>query len=295
MPSPLPSVNQGRACILIASVLWSLGGGMAKALTLDTPLRLNVPALENAGLLIAFYRTLFAGVFLLPTLRRADLSFRPAMLIMIGFFTAMNVFYVSAMTVGTAANAIFLQYTASMWMYLACIWFLGEPAERRNTIALIVGLLGIGVILWGGWKEAQMAALGLGIGAGITYAGVVVYLRVLRNESSKWLTVQNHLGAAVLMAPFALLCAWPSWPQLGVLFAFGVVQMGLPYLLVAHGLRSVSPQEAGTIMLIEPILNPIWVYLVVREVPSVYTFIGGAFIIGALAWRYAPRPERKTD
>ena len=287
-----PSLNQGRACIVIASVLWSLGGGLAKALTRDTIFHLNEPPLESAGLLIAFYRTLFAGLFLLPTLRRTEISFRPSMLIMIGFFTAMNVFYVSAMTLGTAANAIFLQYTASMWMYLACIWFLGERPERRNTIALVVGLLGIGVILWGGWQESQMSSLGLGIGAGITYAGVVVYLRVLRDASSKWLTVQNHLGAALLMAPVALLCAWPSWPQLGVLFLFGVVQMGLPYWLVAHAMRSVSPQEAGTIMLIEPILNPVWAYLVAGEAPSVYTFIGGMFIVGALGWRYAPRSSR---
>jgi DME family drug/metabolite transporter len=287
-----PSLNQGRACIVVASVLWSLGGGLAKVLTRDTVFHLNEPPLENAGLLIAFYRTLFAGLFLLPTLRRTEISFRPSMLIMVGFFTAMNVFYVSAMTLGTAANAIFLQYTASMWMYLACIWFLGERPERRNTIALVVGLLGIGVILWGGWQESQLSSLGLGIGAGITYAGVVVYLRVLREASSKWLTVQNHLGAALLMAPVALLYAWPSWPQLGVLFLFGVVQMGLPYWLVAYAMRSVSPQEAGTIMLIEPILNPLWAYLVAGEAPSVYTFIGGLFIVGALAWRYAPRSSR---
>lgn len=292
MEAPSPSLNQGRACILIASVLWSLGGGLAKVLTRDTYFQLHEPPLESAGLLIAFYRTLFAGLFFLPMLRRAELSFRPSMLVMVGFFTAMNVFYVSAMTQGTAANAIFLQYTASMWMYLACIWFLGEPAERRNTIALIVGLLGIALILWGGWQQSELSSLALGIGAGITYAGVVIYLRVLRAASSKWLTVQNHLGAALLMAPFALMYAWPTWPQLGVLCLFGVVQMGLPYLLVAYGLRSVSPQEAGTIMLIEPILNPVWAYLAAGEAPSVYTFIGGMFIIGALAWRYAPRPAR---
>jgi drug/metabolite transporter (DMT)-like permease len=287
-----PTLNQGRVCIVVASVLWSLGGGLAKVLTRETALGLHEPTLENAGLLIAFYRTLFAGLFFVPSLRRRDLSFRPAMLIMIAFFTAMNVTYVSAMTNGSAANAIFLQYTASMWMYLACVWFLGEPAERRNTIALIFGLLGIAVILFGGWQESQVAALALGIAAGITYAGVVVYLRVLRDASSTWLTMLNHLGAAMLMAPVALACAWPSWPQMGVLFAFGVVQMGIPYWLVAYGLRSVSPQEAGTLMLIEPILNPVWAYVAAGEVPSIYTFIGGACIVGALAWRYAPRGEK---
>jgi drug/metabolite transporter (DMT)-like permease len=64
--------------------------------------------------------------------------------------------------------------------------------------------------------------------------------------------------------------------------------MGLPYWLVARGLRVVSPQEAGMITLLEPLLNPLWAYLVAREIPKFPTFIGGALILGALAWRYWP-------
>jgi drug/metabolite transporter (DMT)-like permease len=73
------------------------------------------------------------------------------------------------------------------------------------------------------------------------------------------------------------------------LFLFGSLQMGLPYWLVARGLRSVSPQEAGAITLLEPILNPIWAYLVSGEIPDKFTWIGGGFIVGALLWRYWPR------
>src|SRR5262249_4485995 len=60
-------------------------------------------------------------------------------------------------------------------------------------------------------------------------------------------------------------------------------------VLVARGLRSVSPQEAGTLTLIEPLLNPVWAYLISGEVPSPWTLVGGGFILGALAWRYWPR------
>lgn len=291
--TPSDSVNQGRLCIVVGSLLWSLGGAFNKVLTRDTFLHLNEPPLENAGLQIAFFRTLFAGLFLLPMLRRHDLSFRPAMLGMVASFTIMNVLYVSAMTYGTAANAIFLQYTASIWMYLACIWFLGEVAERRNTVAMVFGLAGIGVILWGGWQEEQMAPVALGAGSGFAYAGVIVFLRVLRAASSRWLTVLNHIGAALLMAPFALAYPLPTLPQTILLIFFGVLQLGVPYWIVARGMRSVSPQEAGTIMLIEPILNPLWAYLVAGEAVSPYTFVGGVFIIGALAWRYWPREQEK--
>src|SRR5204862_8240847 len=104
----------------------------------------EVPALQ-----IAFYRVLFAGLVLAPTLRRADLSFRPALLAMALCFAAMNGLYVTAMAEGTAANAVLLQYTAPMWMYLASVYLLGEPANRRSTIALFVGLLGLAVSLAG--------------------------------------------------------------------------------------------------------------------------------------------------
>jgi drug/metabolite transporter (DMT)-like permease len=83
----------------------------------------------------------------------------------------------------------------------------------------------------------------------------------------------------------------PTAAQLVVLALFGAVQMGLAYWLVARGLRVVSPQEAGTITLLEPLLNPLWAYLISGETPSTFTFIGGLFILGALAWRYWPTPS----
>jgi DME family drug/metabolite transporter len=72
------------------------------------------------------------------------------------------------------------------------------------------------------------------------------------------------------------------------------VQMGLPYWLVARGLRSVSPQEAGAITLLEPLLNPLWAYLVSPETEGLKlpTLLGGALILGGLAWRYWPRRPR---
>src|SRR6266851_5310303 len=128
---------------------------------------------------------------------------------------------------------------------------------------------------------------------GFCYAGVIVFLRVLRSAESNWLTVLNHLGAALVVAPLLLYRGWPSLnlAQLGVVALFGVVQMGLPYVLMARGLRVVSPQEAGVITLLEPLLNPLWAYLVARETeaPTMYTLLGGICILGALAWRYWPR------
>jgi drug/metabolite transporter (DMT)-like permease len=256
-------------------------------LTKDTILQLNAPPVEPFAM--AFYRVLFAGLVILPTLRRHDVTIRRPMFAMVACFAAMNVLFVSALTRGTAANAILLQYTAPLWMYLAGVWWLGESADRRNSIALVMGLLGVAVIVLGGWEGEQLPLVGIALGSGVTYAAVLLFLRTLRDVSSRWLTLVNHLGAAVIMLPWIITAPSPTPAQLVVLFLFGSLQMGLAYWLVARGLRAVSAQEAGTITLLEPLLNPLWAYMIAGETPSSFTFAGGFFILSALAWRYWPR------
>lgn len=292
--SALSPLARGRLCILSAALLWSLGGLFTKVLTRPTALGLDDPRVHE--LQIACFRALFAGLVMVPLLRRRDVSFRPLMVGMVVCFALMNASYVSAQALGTAANAILLQYTAPMWMYLASVWWLGEAPDRRNFAALLVGLVGIAVIVLGGWHDAQLGVIALGLASGGTYAGVLICLRVLRTASSVWLTLLNHLLGGLVLLPVVLVVAPPLLrpQQWGVLVLFGVVQMGTAYLLMARGLRSVSPQEAGTITLIEPLLNPVWVYLISGEEPSKWTLVGGAFIVGALAWRYWPRRLRSV-
>src|SRR5262245_8790316 len=290
-----PSPARGRLYVVLAAVLWSTSGAFTKLLREDTPLGLNSPAVSP--LQMACFRALFAGLVLLPALRVRDISFRPLMLVMVVCFALMNTTFVSSMALGKAADAILLQYTAPMWMYLACVGWLGEPADRRSLITVFIGLAGIAVIITGGLfapgdgepaAAPALVVLALGLGSGLTYAGVLICLRVLRDQAAPWLTVQNHLFAALVLVPFVWAASAPTLAQWGVLFLFGAVQMGLPYFLMARGLRSVSPQEAGAITLLEPILNPLWAFLVAGETPSLWTLGGGAFILGALAWRYWP-------
>lgn len=294
---PGPTLRQARICVVAAAVLWSLSGAFKSVLTHPTSLGLNEPTLDPAQ--IAFYRVLFAGIVLVPTLRKSDVTYRPAMIGMVLTFAAMNALFVRALTLGTAANAIFLQYTAPLWLYLAGIWLFGEHPDRRSTVAIFAGMIGVAVILAGGWHGERMDVIALALGSGVAYAGVLLWLRVLRNESSRWLTVLNHLGSAIVLFPDAFRFGLPTLGQLTWLFAFGALQMGLPYWLMARGLRTVSPQEAGTLSLLEPILNPLWAFLVSpsEESPGILTWIGGAFILVGLAYRYWPGrvPSRRVS
>src|SRR5438128_5350194 len=130
--SSLPTPSQGRLYVALAALLWSTSGAFTKILTRDTFFRLNDPEVQSFQ--IACCRVLFAGLVLLPTIRRRDISFRPMMAAMAISFAVMNATFIWAMTMGTAANAIVLQYTAPMWMYLASILWLGEAADRRNLV-----------------------------------------------------------------------------------------------------------------------------------------------------------------
>src|SRR5437867_1013310 len=117
MESKAISPAQGRMLIVAAAVLWSLSGAFTKVLTKESSFQMGPTPV--AGLQIAFFRALFAGLSLVPVLRPSVLSFRPMMLVMMICFAAMNALFVLAMAWGKAANAILLQYTAPMWMYLA--------------------------------------------------------------------------------------------------------------------------------------------------------------------------------
>lgn len=272
-------ITRGRICVLLAAVLWSSSGLFVKA-----PLFADWP-LEARGMLLAFWRALFAGLILLPAVRRP--RFRPTLIPMVVCFVAMSATYLSAMTQTTAANAIWLQSTAPFWIFLLSLTLGIERVERTNFVPLALAAVGVGTILFFEIQGQSRLGIVCGLLAGMAYAGVVVFMRALRGEDSAWLVAVNHVAAAAILLPYVIYVGhWPDWQQAGLLVAFGCFQMGLPYLLLARGLRSVSLQEATAIGLVEPLLLPVWVLLAYGERPAVWTLAGGAFILAGLLLRY---------
>lgn len=288
MTAPTLAPAQGRLCILLAAVLWSAGGALTKLLREPTSLGLHLPPLEP--LLIAAYRVLFAGLVFVPFLRRSDITYSPWMVFTAISFALMNATYITAVAGGSAANAILLQNSAPLWLTVVGVVWLGEPASWRGFGALVLGMTGIAVIVVSGWSNAQLWPAVLALTSGGFYACILVGLRLLRDRSSFWVTTLNHLAGAVVLLPFVWWMPLPSAAQFVTLVLFGALQLGLPYYLTARGLRAISAQEAGTLILLEPLLNPVWAYLVSpeTETPTYATLVGGAFILGALLWRYWP-------
>ncbi len=280
-PSSLPVVSKlaGRVQVLAAALLWSSGGLFAKA-----PIFTDWPA-EIRGPTLAFWRGLFAALVLLPLVRRP--RWRPGLVPLGVAFTTMNISYLTALTLTTAANAIWLQSTAPWWVFLIGVVLLREPVDRRDLVPLGFGFLGVGIILL--FESQGQAATGvvMGVVSGVSYACVVVFIRRLRGENPAWLVALNHTVAVVVLLPWVVhVGRWPSLGQLAVLAGFGVIQMAIPYVLLMRGLRGIGSQEAVAIGLAEPILLPLWVYLVWGETPAWWTLVGAALILVGLALRY---------
>jgi drug/metabolite transporter (DMT)-like permease len=273
------AARRGRLLVLVAALLWSTSGLFARA-----PLFADWPAAER-GMLLAFWRAAFAGVLLLPAVRRPTLSMRliPATLV----FAGMNVAYLSAVSLTTAANAIWLQSTAPFWVIAASWLWWRHPFVGRQRAALVLITAGMAVILGFESRGQSTAGVTCGVVSGVFYAGVILSLRWLRELGTVWLVAINHLVAAAVLLPFVWMSdQWPSAAQLDVLAAFGLVQMAVPYLLFARGLRYVSAQEAAMIALVEPVVMPVWVYLAWGERPALWTIAGAALILVGLVVRF---------
>jgi drug/metabolite transporter (DMT)-like permease len=220
------------------------------------------------------------------------------MLPMVACFCAMNWLYLTAMVQVEASIAIWLQSTAPIWVFLASIVIHSEKIVPADWKMLAGAATGMCVILIFQAHQSPSQGLWFALLSGVMYAGVVVSLRYLRGCDAVWLILLNHLVTALVFAPFALTNEIvPNGNQWWFLAGFGALQMGLPYVIFAHGLKRIPGHEASLIGLIEPIMVPVWVFLAWRSHPTYTpphwsTLLGGGFILIALAQRYTPALRR---
>lgn len=275
--------------IVVAALMWSTAGFLARA-----------PAFDGwcdatwLGTLQAFWRSLFAAAVLVPFVRRPrwDLRLVPMTLI----FAAMNVLYLSALNLTTPANAIWLQATAPVWVFLASVFWFREKASRRDWWLLLLSMCGVAMILYHEIGGNEMVGVACGLLSGVTFAAVMLFLRRLRAEDPAWLIALNHSVTAIILFPVILwFGVWPTAVQLPFLVALGALQMGIPYVLFARGVRVIASHEASCIALLEPVLLPVWVLAAWGKAPNWWTVVGGALILTGLLVRYLPLHPRHPD
>ncbi len=278
----LAAVWRGRMWIIAAAVLWSTSGFFAKA-----PWFAGWP-----GPVLAFWRAFFASLLLVPCVRRPTWS--PGLIPMVLIFAAMNTTFLTTMSLAEASVAIWLQNTAPVWVFAIGVLVLREPVHARDWGLVGLSALGVGLILYHELQGATPRAVGYGLAAGLTYAAVILMLRRLRRHDASWLIALNHVGTAIILSPVAWTSSyWPSGWQWLFLAAFGMFQLGTPYVLLARGLKTVPSHQASTLTLLEPLLVPLWVFLAwgrdpTYQPPTIWTLAGGLCIMAGLAYRHVP-------
>lgn len=266
-------LRRARLCLLFAAVLWSLAGIFIKFLSLPP-------------LTIVFYRSLFASLFFAFFVRRSIAVPRVALLVSAIAYTAAISAFVSANKITTAANAIALQYTAPMFVFMIVHFLFGEKITGASWISLVSGMLGIAVICAGSAGQPDAAGVMIALLSGLLFSIYMVSLRFLKQFNPGTLTFLNNLVCCLILLPLVGSELSLSLKEGWIVAVMGVVQLGIPYWLFSKGLEQISVQEASLIVLIEPVLNPIWVALIVGELPSGATLVGGLCIVGSLAFRY---------
>jgi drug/metabolite transporter (DMT)-like permease len=268
----MTSRTSARLCLLIAALLWSTSGVFLKSL----------PSVH--WLVIAGLRSLFAAALFLPGLTQPRLP-RGKLLGAALLYALMVSALMGSMQLGTAAQGIWLQYIApavvALWVWLVYRQRL-RPVE---TLALVLTLVAIALIVTGGHGPAHQHSLLLGLLSGLAFGLFILLLKSLGDTPPAAIYLWTNLATAAILLPLALLLRvpLPTVPcDLVLLVAMGLAQLALPYYFFQWGLARSRPVEASLIILLEPILNPIWVYLVVGEIPSPRVIAGCALLATAL-------------
>ena len=269
----LSAHTTARLYLLGGAVMWSTGGFFIKEI-------------DAGATSITFFRCLFAGLLLAPAVAGRRFPSPLDMLVSIVLFALLLGLYVGATKETTAANAIFLQYTAPLYVIAFAPTLLGERLRSRDALPFAICLGGIAVLFFGNSGSGDVPGMLLGAGSGFFYGLFLLWLRRVSHADPIAITFANCMGVALLFS-FALLKRDVDAEDLALLFVMGAVQFALPYLLFTRGLREVESAEASLLALVEPVLNPVWVALFYGEEPTIATVVGGGIIIAGLAVRYS--------
>jgi drug/metabolite transporter (DMT)-like permease len=266
-------MTRGRAILLLTiSVLFFSTSGVLVKLS-----SWNALALTGG-------RSLIAGLVILAYLRKPRFTWSSVQIGGAVAYVGTQVFFVAATQMTSAANAILLQYTAPIWVAVFGIWFLGEKPKRIDWITMAA--IGVGMALFFNEGLSRSGYLGnmYAILSGVSLAWLVLFLRKQAGESTLETILLGNALAAMIGIPFML----PSSPDTldwGILFFLGVFQLGLPFILYTQAIRYLSAVETILVQSLEPILNPIWVYMTIGELPSPQALLGGLIVLISITTR----------
>jgi drug/metabolite transporter (DMT)-like permease len=276
-------LNKHVLLLLAAAILWSLGGVLIKSIDW-TPL-----AIAGSRSLIAI---VVIGLVMPGVGRKISWRILPGALAYAGTV----VLFVIATKLTSAANAIFLQYTAPIYIAIISPWVLHERTKPLDWLLILVALCGVALFFVDQLSFEGLSGVIAALASGVSFAWLTVFMRRHRNESPESILLLGNiltlLFASPWMFPFANLERNGIW-----ILLLGVLQLAIPYLLYSQAIKHIRALDAAIISIIEPILNPIWVILVKGEHASRWSIIGGGIVLTTSLFRsfLASREKQTSD
>lgn len=261
--------------MVICSTLWSIAGIFIKLIPWN-------------ALVIAGWRSLISAGCVVVYMRAARLRVRVNRTSLVcGVFLALTFLaFVSANKLTTAANAIVLQFTAPVFILILSALVFRQQFARADVAAVLLTMCGIALFFLDQLSPGNLLGNFVAIGAGLSMA--VMYIATGRADEESRMSgiLIGHLFTAAAGVPCMLLFDTPiSASAVLSIFALGVVQLGIPYVLYGIAVKNCPPLVCSLIGALEPLLNPVWVFLFTGERPGLFALIGGAVVIVTItAW-----------
>ncbi|HEY8363077.1 MAG TPA: DMT family transporter [Tissierellaceae bacterium] len=277
---------KGILGIMFASFLWSTGG-------------LFVKIIDWNPVALAGTRSFIASLILIAYIKKPKLTKSKVKIIGIISSTLTVLCFVAASRLTTSANAILLQYTSPIFVAILSVLVLKEKIRWFDIVSIISVFLGIGLFFMNNLSSGNTVGNLLAVFCGFSLAVSTIVLKMEQDSSPFDITIFGNLLAFIVSVPF-IISDLPNMKDLLTVIVMGTFQLGIPYIFYINSLKYVSALEAILLTVIEPLLNPLWVFLFTGETPSIFTIIGGIIVISAVLFRsiYASKispPEEYMD
>lgn len=266
--------KQSVLMLLACVVLWSSSGLFVKLSTLNP-------------IALAGGRSAITALVLLAYLRRPQFTWSRAQVLGAISMAVTFFLFITSTRLTSAANSILLQYTAPVWVALFGSWYLGEKARGYDWATMGVILLGMALFFGDELTTQGMIGNIMAIVSGISMAWMSLFVRKEPESGAETVLLGNTL-TAVIGAPLlisAVMAGTVGAVEWGILLYMGIFQLGIAFILYTVAVRKLPAIESMLISMIEPILNPIWVFLVVGERPGALAIVGGVIVIVAVTMR----------
>lgn len=257
--------------LVMTAVLWSTGGFMIKWIDWNP-------------IAVAGVRSLIAAAVMWVVFRKEKLTYSKALWGGAIAECATVILFVTATKLTTAANAILLQYTAPLYVAIFGAWLLNERTTRRDWFTLF--LVCVGMVFFFGDKVSSGGMTGnlCAIASGMSFGFLYIFTRMQKDASPHGSILVGNVITFLFSIPFlGDVALTPA--NIGAILFLGIFQLGFAYILYSYAISHVKALDAILITTIEPILNPIWVFLLIGEVPGAYALMGGAIVLGAILLR----------